>query len=65
MRPAQGIEYASRAALLKLVEQTPALSTCKRIVFTYFISGVPPRTSFTVHFADGKVTRVSEPRTWD
>jgi hypothetical protein len=61
----ESIGYASRAELLKLVAQVPALSTCKRVGFTYLVSGVPPRTSFGVFFANGKVDRVSKPGSWD
>ena len=61
----ESIPYASRAELLKLLEQLPALSTCKRVGFTYLVSGVPPRTSFGVFFASGKVDRVSTPGSWD
>lgn len=61
----QDADYASRAALLEIVERTPALSSCMQICFTYRVSGVPPKASFTVRFADGKSTRVSEPHTWD
>ena len=61
----EGMRYASRAELLKLIDRTPSLSTCKQVGFTYLVPGVPPRTSFGVSFADGRVTRVSEPRSWD
>jgi hypothetical protein len=62
---AETLRYASRAELLKLVEQTPALSSCKRVGFTYLVPGVPPRTSFGVFLANGKVERVSAPGSWD
>ena len=61
----QESRYGSRAELLKLIEETKALSTCRRVGFTYLVPGVPPRTSFSVFFEGGKVTRLSEPRSWD
>jgi hypothetical protein len=57
--------YASRDELVKLIEETQALSSCKQVGFNYLVPGVPPRVSFSVFFEGGKVTRLSEPRTWD
>jgi hypothetical protein len=57
--------YGSRAELLRLIEETKALSSCKQVGFNYLVPGVPPRTSFSVFFESGKVVRVGEPRSWD
>jgi hypothetical protein len=57
--------YRTRGELLRLIDKTPSLLECREVDFTFRIPGAPPRTSFSVFFEGGKVTRVSEPRTWD
>jgi len=61
----ENLHYESRERMLEQIARTPALLSCKQVRFTYLVSGVPPRTSFSVFFESGKVVRVGEPRSWD
>ena len=44
----------------------PDAGTCRELVITYLVPGVPPRSTFRVDLGpDGRVARISDPRTWD
>jgi hypothetical protein len=60
------VRFGSRPELLKIFDERPGLSTCRRLGFTFLVVGVPPRTSFAVEFGeDGRVSRVTPPHSWD
>jgi hypothetical protein len=62
----EDLPFHSKDELVKLLESRAELRTCRRVGFTFVVSGVPPRTSFTVELdGEGRVLKVGDPRTWD
>lgn len=60
------IHFDGKPALLRFFDERAELRTCRRLGFTFLVTGVPPRTSFAVELGeDGKVVRVTEPHSWD
>jgi hypothetical protein len=62
----ENLPFGSRPELLRILVERPELRSCRRLGFTFLVEGVPPRTSFGVEFGeDGRVARVTSPRSWD
>lgn len=62
----ESLPFEDQAELLRLLDARPALLTCRRLWFVFRVKGVPPKTSFAAEFGeDGRVSRVTQPATWD
>lgn len=60
------LRFDSKPELLRLFDARPEFLTCRRVGFTFLVTGVPARTSFAVEFGgDGRVIRVTPPHSWD
>jgi hypothetical protein len=60
------VRFGNKPGLLRLFDERSELRSCRRLAFTFLVVGVPPRSSFAVELGeDGRVARVTEPRSWD
>jgi hypothetical protein len=62
----ENLRFDDRASLAAGLSSRPDVAACRELGITYLVPGVPPRTTFRVFFGpDGRVERLSDPRTWD
>jgi hypothetical protein len=62
----ESVRFGSRPELIQIFDERPGLGSCRRLAFTFLVTGVPPRSSFAVEFGeDGRVFKITPPHSWD